>query len=50
MLWAKNRKIPSVLLDGGSGMNIIMDTLMQKLGLEKQLEVMPFRPTPSEGA
>lgn len=29
-------------LDGGTGVNIIMDTLMRKLGLEKQFETTPF--------
>jgi hypothetical protein len=41
-VWTKNRRIPNVLLDGGSGVNIITDTLMRKLGIEKQLEVAPF--------
>jgi hypothetical protein len=41
-VWTKNRRIPNVLLDGGSGVNIITDTLMRKLGIVKQLEVAPF--------
>ena len=41
-VWTKNRRIPNVLLDGGSGVNIITDTLMEKLGIGKQLEVAPF--------
>jgi hypothetical protein len=41
-VWTKNRQIPNVLLDGGSGVNFITDTLMKKLGIEKQLEVAPF--------
>jgi hypothetical protein len=34
-VWTKNRRIPNVLLDGGSGVYIITDTLMGKLGIEK---------------
>jgi hypothetical protein len=41
-VWTKNRRIPNVLLDGGSGVNIITDTLMGELRIEKQLEVAPF--------
>ena len=41
-VWSKNRRIPNVLLDGGSRVNIITDTLMEKLGIGKQLEVAPF--------
>lgn len=43
MVWAKIRRIPSVLLDGGSRVNIIIDILMQTLGLEKQPEAVPFK-------
>ena len=42
VVWTKNRQIPNILLDGGSGVNIITDTLMEKLGIEKQLEMAPF--------
>ena len=30
----KNRRVPNVLIDGGSGVNIITDTLRRKLGLK----------------
>ena len=42
LVWAKNQRIPSVLQDGGSGVNIITNTLMQKLELENHIEVAPF--------
>lgn len=42
IVWTKNQRIPSVTLDGGMGVNIIMDMLIQKLGLEKKLEAMTF--------
>jgi hypothetical protein len=37
----KNRQVPNALIDGGSGMNIITDTLRRKLGLKK-IEPAPF--------
>jgi hypothetical protein len=37
----KNRRVPNVLIDGGSGVNIITDTLRRKLGLTK-IEPTPF--------
>ena len=37
----KNRRIPNALIDGGSGVNIITDTLRRKLGLKK-IEPAPF--------
>ena len=37
----KNKRIPNALIDGGSGVNIITDTLRKKLGLKK-IEPAPF--------
>jgi hypothetical protein len=37
----KNRQVPNALIDGGSGVNIITDTLRRKLGLKK-IEPAPF--------
>jgi hypothetical protein len=37
----KNRRIPNALIDGGSRVNIITDTLKKKLGL-KRMEPAPF--------
>lgn len=42
LVWAKNWRILSVLQDGGSGVNIIMDTLMQKIQLENYIGVASF--------
>jgi hypothetical protein len=38
VVWTKNRRIPNVLLDGGSGVNIITNTLMEKLEIENSLK------------
>jgi hypothetical protein len=37
----KNRQVPNALINGGSGVNIITDTLRKKLGLKK-IEAAPF--------
>ena len=37
----KNRQVPNALIDGGSGVNIITNTLRKKLGLKK-IEPAPF--------
>ena len=37
----KNRQVPNALIDGGSGVNIIKDTLRKKLGFKK-IEPAPF--------
>jgi hypothetical protein len=31
----KKRRVPNALIDGGSGVNIITDTLKKKLGLKR---------------
>ena len=38
LLWAKNWRIPRMLQDGGSRVNIITDIFKQKLELENHIE------------